>query len=195
MYELLRHCLDWPIDLIAPQKSTRGFIDYYLTFRNPQAYLRIEVKLFDGELKDEHIRKYLVRRGPKRQDLDVGVLTNLKEWRIYVAIRTVKTASGVPMNEVEGITIEGPADLHRLRQLIGFRSNGGLRHHRAALGETESVLEHLLCHDRTVLRAIRDELFQIKTHHALEVRVPQYQQLRRLVTTFIQRTPLTDCPF
>lgn len=195
VHEVLLRCLDWPFKSIIPQKLMRGFIDYNLTFEKPKVSVRLEVKRFNGILKDEHMTKYLVRRGPKSQDLDVGVLTNLKEWHIYVAGCHVKEATGKPMAKVEPIVIASQSDIRKLRSLIGYRSNGGLKHLRAALGETEAVLMHLLCNDDKVLRAIRKSLFEIKVRRDLEARVPQNHQLRSFVVDLLQGKNLTDCSF
>jgi len=131
------------MESIVPQASKRGFIDYVVAFQHPTVSVHVEVKPFGVGLRDLQIRKYLVRRGPAPAGLEVGVLTNLKEWNIYLAGPAVKTAAGDRMVQVTKIDIEGRTDIGRLRELIGYRTRRGLRMLRTALGECEAVLFHL----------------------------------------------------
>lgn len=174
--EVFLQCLGWPMEQIHPQAGRRGFIDYKLVFPHSHACLHVEVKKFGAPLQDAHIRKYLVRCGPSTEDLSVGVLTNLREWRIYVAGSRVRRAAGAPMVRVKDVVIQRRADISVLVDLIGYRHNGRCRNVRAALGESPGVLRHLLGHDPEVLKTIRKRLDE-----RVDGRIPQYERLKDLI--------------
>ena len=174
--EVLLECLGWPMEKIHPQVGKRGFIDYKLVFPQSNACVHVEVKKFGAPLKDAHIRKYLVRRGPRTEDLQVGVLTNLSEWWIYVAGSSIRTASGASMVRVKDVAIQRRLDIANLYALIGYRSNGGLKNVRAALGESPAVLRHLMGHDPQILKAVRTRL-----NDQEDGRIPQYERLKDMI--------------
>ena len=158
-----------------------GFIDYNLAFPHSTVCLHVEVKKFGARLKDTHIRKYLVQRGPRSHELRVGVLTNLLEWRVYAAGSGVRGASGQHMVLVKDITIRRRSDIAGLHDLIGYRSNGRLKNLRAALAESPAVLRHLISHDEHVLKAVRRKLADLQDRHRMDARVPQNDALRNWI--------------
>lgn len=179
--QVLRDCLRWPMETIQPQAVMRGFIDYDLAFPHSTVCLHVEVKKFGSPLKDAQIRKYLVQRGPRTEELRVGVLTNLIEWRVYVAGSGVRGASGNPMVMVKEVIIRRRSDIEGLHALIGYRSNGRLKNVRAALAESPAVLRHLISHDEHVLKAVRRKLADLQDRHRIDARVPQNDALRKWI--------------
>jgi hypothetical protein len=142
----------------------------------------VEVKGFDYPLEDVHIRKYLVRRGPGSDILRVGVLTNLKKWKVYVAGAGVRGASGTPMILIKDITIRRRSDIAQLHALIGYRANGSrLKPIRAAVAGSPLVLQHLLRNDAQVLKAIGRRLADRHGRPRTEARVPPPQALRQWI--------------
>lgn len=178
--EVLLQCLGWPMEQIHPQAGRRGFIDYKLVFPHSSACLHVEVKKFGASLKDAQIHKYLVRRGPSTEDLRVGVLTNLKEWRVYVAGSRVRTVAGVPMVRVKDIVTQRRSDIAVLDDLIGYRHNGRFKNVRAALGESPAVLRHLMGNDPQLLKAVRKRLNEKE-----DARIPQYEPLKDMIQAII----------
>lgn len=182
VYHVLRDCLRWPMGKIQPQAVMRGFIDYELAFPHSTVCLHVEVKKFGSPLKDTQIRKYLVQRGPRTEELRVGVLTNLIEWRVYVAGSGVRGASGTHMVLVKAVTIRRRSDIEGLHALIGYRSNGRLKNVRAALAESPAVLRHLISNDEQVLKAVRRKLADLQDRHRIDARVPQNDSLRKWIS-------------
>ena len=179
---VLGKCLRWPIGAIVTQAVMKGFIDYTLVFPHSTICLHVEVKRFGNPLEDAHIRKYLVQRGPGCDVLRVGVLTNLKRWKVYVAGAGVRGASGTPMVLVKDITIRGRSDIAQLHALIGYRANGNrLKPIRAAVAASPLVLRHLLRNDAQVLKAIGRRLTDRHGRPRTEARMPQAQALRQWI--------------
>lgn len=175
-------CLRWPIGAIHAQAVMKGFIDYTLVYPHSTACLHVEVKRFGSPLEEAHIRKYLVQRGPGFDVLRVGVLTNLKNWKVYVAGGGVRGASGTPMLLVKDITIRRRSDLAQLHALIGYRANGSrLQPIRAAVAESPLVLRHLLRNDALVLKALGRRLAVRHGRPRTEAQVPQPQALRQWI--------------
>jgi hypothetical protein len=195
VHEVLQHCFDWPFDKIHPQPSKRGFIDYRLRFTRPVVDVHVEVKPFGFTLKDDMIRKYVVRPGPMPEGFQVGALTNLKDWQIFVAGPAVKQAAGESMVQLLWHDIEKRSDIEAIRRLIGYRHNGEMREIRAAFGETEDVLTHLVCSDAAVITAIRKELAEIRDRHDLPVTVPQKAMLVPYIAAMLDGDWDDDCPF
>jgi hypothetical protein len=195
VHEVIQHCFGWPFDQILPQPSKRGFIDYRLRFTRPVVDVHIEVKPFGIPLRDEMIRKYVVRRGPMPEGFQVGALTNLKEWQVFVAGPAVRQAAGESMVQLLWYDIECRSDIDAIRRLIGHRHNGEMREIRASLGETEDVLVHLLSHDDMVLSAIRRALGEIRDRHSLGVPVPQKVALSAYVGILLGGDWDEECPF
>lgn len=176
VHEVLLRCLGWPMELILPQVSRRGFIDYKLVFPHGNVGVHVEVKRFGAPLQDVQIRKYLVRRGPSCENMRVGVLTNLREWRIYAAGFRIRRVSGAPMVQVKRIIIRRRADIAALEDLIGFRNHGRCTQMRAALGESPAVLRHLMIEDPAVRTAIREQL-----NGRADTLTPQHTRLKELI--------------
>lgn len=195
VHEILRHCFDWPFEQIIPQASKRGFIDYRLRFARPVVDVHIEVKPFGMPLKEEMIRKYVVRPGPMPEGFQVGALTNLTQWQVFVAGPAVKQAAGTSMVQLLWHEIESRSDIQAVRKLIGHRHNGEMREIRATLGETQEVLMHLLSSDDHVIAALRKQLAEIRDRHGLEVHVPQRVALAVYVTSLLAGQWEDDCPF
>lgn len=194
VHEVLRHCLRWPMEAIVPQSSRRGYIDYLLAFRHPSASLRIEVKRYNSTLRENQIRKYLVHPGRRTEEFHVGILTNLREWEIYVAGPKIRSLAGSPLVRVGLIPIKGRADIGYLDDLIGYRSQGGLRGLRSALGESPEVLHRLLTKDRAVLRAVRFYLDVLRERRVPEAHVPHYERLGSYITSLLAGKPLSGFP-
>jgi len=179
---VLGQCLRWPLGAIVTQAVMKGFIDYTLVFPHSTICLHVEVKRFGYPLEDPHIRKYLVQRGPGSDVLRVGVLTNLKKWKMYVAGAGVRGASGTPMILVKDITIRRRSDIAQLHALIGYRANGSrLRPIRAAVAGSPLVLRHLLRNDAQVLKAIGRRLADRHGHLRTAARKPQPEALRQWI--------------
>jgi hypothetical protein len=159
----------------------RGFIDYDLAFPHSTVCLHVEVKKCGAPLKDTHIRKYLVQRGPRPEAFRVGVLTNLIKWKVYVAGSGVRGASGSHMVLVKDVTIRRRSDIAGLHALIGYRANGRLKNVRAALAESPAVLRHLIRNDAHVLKAVRGRLAELHNRHRMDARVPQHDSLRKWI--------------
>jgi hypothetical protein len=182
VHEVHCKCQNWKMEHITPQISRRGYIDYCLDFKTPPTRVVIEVKSFGSRLKDEHIRRYLIRPGPQSRDIVVGALTNLEQWHIYVAGKRVRQASGQRLLKLKTIEIRHQKDITHLSQLIGWRGNGFLKALRASLGESPAVLRHLISNDEKVLKAVRRKLTDLKTHHRIDARVPQNGSLRKWIS-------------
>jgi len=177
---VLGQCLRWPIGAIHAQAVMKGFIDYTLVYPHSTACLHVEVKRFGYPLQEAHIRKYLVQRGPGSDALRVGVLTNLLEWKVYVAGAGVRGASGTPMVLIKDVTIRRRSDIAQLQALIGYRANGSrLQPIRAAFACSPHVLRHILRNDPEVLKAIGRSLAHPRPR--IEARVPQLQALRQWI--------------
>jgi len=195
VHETLRHCLGWPMAMIIPQASKRGFIDYRLQFPTGDVSIHVEVKRFRAPVGEEHIRKYLVRRGRPTMGLSCGVVTNLHEWQIFVAGAEVREATGSAIVHVATIHADRRAGIRRLRALIGYRGSGALRNLRAELGESEEALLFLLYTDDKIIQAVRKALVRIRMKHRLDVRVPQNDRLAEAVRRLLAIRPLGRFPF
>lgn len=195
VHEVLCRCLAWPMEAIHPQKNKRGFIDYELVLKRPPASIYVEVKRLDASLHPNQIRPYLVSRGPMPDGLRVGALTNLRQWKIYVASTDIREMVGDQMIEVLDLSIGSRADVEHLDALIGYRPNGALRELRAALSDSKELIINLLVGDPDVLRAVREALDEIRDRHDLDARLPQYEHLTEYLSYVFAGEDLRDCPF
>lgn len=182
VHEVLRKCLNWEMEDITPQKSRRGYIDYWLDFKTPLASIVIEVKSFRAYLKDEDIRRYLIRPGSQSRDIVVGALTNLEQWHIYVAGKHVRQVSGQSLLKLKTIEIRHRKDITQLARLIGWRRNGFFKALNASLGESQAVLRHLIRNDEQVLKAVRAKLTDLQVRHRIDARVPQNDALQEWIS-------------
>jgi hypothetical protein len=185
VYDVLRYCLNWKMRDINPQKRCRrGFVDYSLHYKNSS--IVIEVKAFNSRLKDKHIQKYLVTSEPQSQDIVVGAVTNLAEWHIYVAGKTVKQVCGEELLLLKTIEIRYRKDINDLHKLIGGTGNGLFKALRASLGESPVVLRHLISNDEQVLKAVRRKLADLQDRHQTGAPVPQHYSLREWISKVLK---------
>jgi hypothetical protein len=190
VYHVLLSCLNWKMEDINPQtKCLRGFVDYSLDCKTSSTV--IEVKRFKARLKEEDIRPYLVNPGPQSRDIVVGVLTNLAQWKIYVAGKHVKQVCGEKLLHVKTIEIRHRKDINDLRRLIGARGNGHFKALRASLGESPSILRHLISNDKQVLKAVRTRLAYLQDRRKIDARVPQNDSLRKWISEVLHGNSAT----
>lgn len=151
VHEVLQHCFAWPFEQIEPQASKRGFIDYKLCHEDG-THVHVEVKPIDTRLQEYMVSKYLRSR---RDYFDVGVLTNLREWQIYIAGRRVKQLTGASVYRVHGEKIHKRENINNLSRLIGYRATAdqySLFQHFTA---KEEVMRYVLISNVPVIHAIR----------------------------------------
>lgn len=195
VHEVFVRCFEWPFEAIVPQASKRGFIDYKLAYARPSVDVHVEVKPFDAPLRDEMIRKYIVRPGRMSEGFQVGVLTNLRDWQVFVAGPSVRAVAGQSMALLRWQEIETQADIDEIGALIGHRQNGSLKNIRAAIGESSEVIEFLLRKDDDVAKAIRRVLLDKRDSFGVDARVPQYAGVREFVDQLLDGEWRGDCPF
>jgi hypothetical protein len=186
VHEVLMHCFGWPFESIHPQASKRGFIDYELKAPQSEIQFHVEVKPFRKGLNSEMIRKYLVRRGPEREDFRVGVLTNLARWQVFLAGPEVTKTAGTQLVCLLDTHASSRADIYSIRKLIGFRNNGRLRELRAALGDVPDVARHVLLNDMDAINAVRQQLRTIRDRAGLKVSIPQVTPTAKSIRQIIK---------
>lgn len=190
VYDVLRYCLNWKMEDINPQKKCRrGFVDYSLDCKTSSTV--IEVKRFKARLKDEDIRPYLVNPGTQPRDIVVGALTNLAQWKIYVAGKHVKQLCGEELLHLKTIEIRHRKDINHLCKLIGGRGNGHFKALRASLGESPAILRHIISNDKQVLKAVRRHLAYLQDRRQIDARVPQNESLREWISDVLNGNSAT----
>lgn len=151
VHEVLQHCFAWPFDRIEPQASKRGFIDYKLCHEGG-THVHVEVKPIDTGLKETMISKYLRSR---RNFFDIGVLTNLREWQIYIAGRRVKQLTGRSVHRVHREKIQKRESINNLSRLIGYRAAADHTFLFQQFTAQPEVMRYMLISNVPVIREIR----------------------------------------
>ncbi len=151
VHEVLQHCFGWPFERIEPQASKRGFIDYKLCHEDG-THVHVEVKPIDIRLKEDMVSKYLRRQ---RDNFDVGILTNLREWQIYIAGRRVKRLTGESMYQIHQDKIQRREHINRLSLLIGYRATADQSALFQQFTAQPDVLRYLLKTNESVIHAVR----------------------------------------
>jgi hypothetical protein len=186
VHEALMHCFGWPFESIHPQASKRGFIDYELKVPKSGIQFHVEVKPFRKGLNNEMIRRYLVRRGPEREDFRVGVLTNLARWQIFLAGPEVTKTAGTQLVCLLDTHASSRANIYSIRKLIGFRNNGQLSELRAASGDIPDVARHVLINDMKAINAVRQQLRKFRERAGMKINIPNFKPTARSIRQLTQ---------
>lgn len=180
VHEVICHCFNWPFEAIFPQASKRGFIDYILKHENG-THFHVEVKPFGARLYEEMILKYLRSRA---NNFHIGILTNLREWQIFAAGRSVKKLTGVTSYRIHQIEINRRAHINELANLVGYHTSSDLLGLFELFSQNKEILKYLLTRDEFIIRAIRNRLKKL----APDARMPNYNSLERHMRQLVKNS-------
>jgi len=131
-----------PFGEIIPQTSNRGFVDYELRPGGKRIGCWVEVKRAGDGLRWDHIRKYLVTPGRGESAFRIGILTNLKIWKVFAYRPGLNSKNPSPLLEC---VIKKPRDFRKLERFIGkSAAKGGFKKLKRLHAESADVSRRVL---------------------------------------------------
>ena len=192
VHNVLQGFLSWPGEDILAQNHRNGIVDYLID--DGRTRIWVEVKRYDQDLRNRRnaIRKYIFPEEAESGKFNVGVLTNFREWHVYLSGADLWPLAGDDLVRVKEVSVSSEQAASNLRSILGRQSKRRVVDRLLPLlGASEEVLSHMLTSNPLVLEQIADKLAHLDDPPD---EVPSSEMLGYLVHRYLRNEYPHDPP-